>query len=204
MTAIPVPIGLDLDYLQEEVKKQYREVANHPDKGYHFHTGSKLAAILGYGEKLLSYVPESVLARLAGTGNPFAMGAMAPGERVVDLGCGAGTDSFIAAHQVGPTGSVIGVDMTEEMLDKARTACGEAGLRQLSFQHGLLEKIPLEDGWADAVISNGVVNLCPDKARVFREIHRVLKPGGRMQIGDIMVHKPVPEAAKQKIDLWTG
>jgi ubiquinone/menaquinone biosynthesis C-methylase UbiE len=179
-------------------------VAEHPDKGFHFHTGRKLAGITGYTEELLACVPEAALACIAGTGNPFAIGALRPGERVVDLGCGAGMESFIAAHQVGPTGAVIGIDMTEAMLAKAEAARAGTDLPQLCFQQGYLEAIPVGNGWADVVISNGVVNLCPDKLCAFREMHRMLKAGGRLQIGDILVHKPVPDSARQKIDLWTG
>jgi ubiquinone/menaquinone biosynthesis C-methylase UbiE len=149
-------------------------------------------------------VPEPVLASFAGTGNPFSVAPLREGERVVDLGCGAGIDSIIAAHMVGPAGAVRGVDMTDEMLEKAERARAESGLQQLRFEKGFLEELPLEDGWADVVISNGVINLCPDKHKAFREIHRVLRPGGRIQIGDIMVHKQVSDSARQKIDLWTG
>ncbi len=204
MSAVTVPKGLDGDFLREEVKKEYREVANHPDKGFHFHTGRALAAIVRYEERWLDLVPEAVLATFAGTGNPFRMGEMRPGERVVDLGCGAGIDSFIAAHQVGKAGAVVGIDMTEEMLAKARQARDGADLPQLTFEEGFLENLSIEDGWADVAISNGALNLCPNKPGVFGEIFRILKPGGRIQFGDIMVHKAVPEAAKQKIDLWTG
>jgi ubiquinone/menaquinone biosynthesis C-methylase UbiE len=126
------------------------------------------------------------------------------GEKVVDLGCGAGMDSFIAAHQVGKEGAVIGIDMTDEMLGKARGARATGDWPQLEFKSGYLEEIPVDDQWADVIISNGVINLCPNKQRVFQEIHRILRPGGRIQIADIMVHKPVSENAKQKIDLWTG
>lgn len=204
MSVVTVPKGLDQAVLREAIRGEYREVAAHPDKGFHFHTGRTLAGITGYDEKLLADVPQEALACFAGTGNPFAMGALRPGERVVDLGCGAGMDSFIAARQVGAGGAVIGIDMTEEMLAKAEAARARAGLPQLRFQQGYLEELPVEDGWADVVISNGVVNLCPDKLRAFREMHRVLKSGGRLQIGDIMVHKPVGDKARQNIDLWTG
>jgi SAM-dependent methyltransferase len=204
MVAKPIPADLDVGTLRHEIQKEYREVAAHPDKGFHFHTGRALAKIVHYREEWLAKVPEEVLASFAGTGNPFSMGEMKPGEKVVDLGCGAGIDSFIAASQVGPAGAVFGIDMTPEMLDKARKAAAQAKLSQLEFRQGYLEEVPLPDHWADVVISNGVVNLCPDKAGAFREIHRVLKPGGRIQIGDILVSKPVSESAKKKIDLWTG
>jgi len=204
MSTVAVPQGLDVDHLREEIRREYREVAQHPEKGFHFHTGRKLAGILEYEEAWLQAVPEDVLASLAGTGCPFRMGVLRPGERVVDLGCGAGTDSFIAAAQVGAGGRVVGVDMTAEMLNKARAAAEPMTLPQLEFRHGLLEQLPVEDGWADVVISNGVVNLCPDKALAFGEMHRILKPGGRLQIADILVHKPVGDKARQNIDLWTG
>src|SRR5574341_1539919 len=203
MVAKPEPVELDVATLREEIRKEYREVAAHPDKGFHFHTGRNLAKIVEYREEWLSAVPEDVLASFAGTGNPFSMGEMKPGDKVVDLGCGAGIDSFIAARQVGPTGAVVAIDMTPEMLDKGKQAAAKAGLRQLEFKLGYLEQIPLPDQWADVVISNGVVNLCPDKAAAFQEIHRVLKPGGRIQIGDILVSRAVSESAKKKIDLWT-
>ncbi len=204
MVSVAMPKGLDLEFLRGEIQKEYREVAANPDKGFHFHTGKKLAEIVGYRAEWLACVPEEVLASFAGTGNPFAMGELKPGERAVDLGCGAGIDSFIAAHQVGAGGAVIAVDMTEEMLEKGRAAKARAEIPQLEFKHGFLEDIPAEDGWADVVISNGVINLCPDKPATFREILRVLKPGGRIQLGDIMVTRQVPDSAKENIDLWTG
>jgi arsenite methyltransferase len=204
MSTVAVPKELDQELLRREIQREYREVAEHPDKGFHFHTGRKLAGILNYSDEWLAAVPEEVLASLAGTGCPFRMGELRPGEHVVDLGCGAGTDSFIAASQVGPGGRVAGIDMTEAMLDKARAAAQQAGLQQLEFRHGFLEQLPIPDGWADVVISNGVVNLCPDKQSAFAEVFRILKPGGRMQIADILVHKPVGDKARQNIDLWTG
>jgi len=199
----PVP-DVDLDQLREAVRCEYREVAREPDKGFHFHTGRKLAEIVEYRDEWLEGVPESVIECFAGTGNPFRVAPLETGERVVDLGCGAGIDSFIAARQVGPTGAVVGVDMTQDMLDKANGALEESGLSHLQFKNGFFEEVPVEDGWADVVISNGAVNLCPDKLGVYREIHRVLKPGGRMQFADILVAKPVSQEAKNRIDLWTG
>jgi len=145
-----------------------------------------------------------VIASFAGTGNPFAMGMPAEGEYIVDIGSGAGLDALIAARAVGPAGHVIGVEMTDAMLDKARAGTTEAGLGTVEYRKGFSESLPISDGWADLVISNGSVNLSPDKSLVFGEILRVLRPGGRLQIADITVRRPVPEEAKRDIDLWTG
>ena len=204
MEAVKVPEGLDQETLRSEIKKEYREVAANPNKGFHFHTGRRLAKIVEYRDEWLEGIPEGVVESFAGTGNPFSIGLLKPGERVVDLGCGAGIDSFIAANQVGPSGAVIGIDMTDEMLDKARMWKGKMQLPHLEFKKGYLEETPVEDDWADVVISNGVVNPCPNKLGAYKEIYRMLKPGGRFQMADIMVNRQVPESAKQKIDLWTG
>ncbi len=195
---------VDISYLRAAVQEEYAEVAENPGKGIHFHTGRTLAEILEYPASQLESLPESVIESLAGTGNPFSLGEIRPGERVVDIGCGAGFDSFIAAGFVGSEGRVVGVDMTPAMLRKAQDAAASSGLTQLEFKEGFAEELPVPDGWADVIISNGVVNLCPDKNHVFAEMHRKLKPGGRIQLGDILVQKPVPEAAKSEIDLWTG
>jgi arsenite methyltransferase len=196
--------ALDLESLREAIREEYAEVASDPEKGFHFHTGRPLARMLEYADEWLKDIPESSIEAFAGTGNPFSLGELHPGERVVDLGSGAGIDSLIAAKKVGPEGRVIGVDMTPAMLEKARQAAEEAGLSNLEFREGYAEELPVADGWADAVISNGVLNLVPDKAAALQEMARVLGPDGRLQIGDILVQKAVPESAKRKIDLWTG
>ena len=195
---------LDVSTLRGAIREEYAEVASHPEKGFHFHTGRPLARILEYADQWLNGIPEPSIESFAGTGNPFSLGELRAGERVVDVGCGAGMDSLIAAKQVGPDGRVIGVDMTSYMLEKARRAAVETGLEKVEFREGFAEALPVEDGWADVVISNGVLNLMPDKAAALEEMSRVLKPGGRLQIGDILVQKAVPESAKRKIDLWTG
>jgi arsenite methyltransferase len=190
------------DVLRHEIKCEYREVATCPTKGFHFHTGRRLAGLVGYADVDLDAIPESAVEAFAGTGNPFRSGRLAAGEKVVDVGCGAGIDTFIAATQVGPGGRVIGVDMTPEMLERARA--GATGFAHVEIREGFAEQLPVEDGWADVVISNGVLNLCPDKTAALREMHRVLRPGGRLQIGDILVQKAIPAGAKRDIDLWTG
>jgi arsenite methyltransferase len=196
--------GLDVGTLREAIREEYAEVANYPTKGFHFHTGRPLARILEYRDEWLEGIPESSIESFAGTGNPFSLGELRPGERAVDVGCGAGMDSLIAGRMVGPEGRVIGVDMTQVMLEKARAAAEEAGLGNVEFHQSYAEELPVPDGWADVVISNGVLNLMPDKPAVLAEMVRVLKPDGRLQIGDILVQKAVPESAKRKIDLWTG
>ena len=181
-----------------------REVARAPTQGFHFHTGRELAKIVEYRDEWLDGVPESVIECFAGTGNPFSIAPLESGERVVDLGCGAGIDTFIAARQVGESGAVLGIDMTSDLLERAERAREETGLDQVKLHRGYFEQIPVEDGWADVVISNGAINLVPDKLAVYGEIHRALKPGGRMQIADILVNRAVSEEAKRNIDLWTG
>ena len=195
---------VDLATLRREISKEYAKVASNPELGFHFQTGRPQAAKLGYSEAFIDTIPTGAVESFAGTGNPFSAGDILPGEHVVDVDCCAGFDSFIAAHLVGPSGHVVGVDMTPEMLRKAREGASEAGTSHVEFKEGHAESLPIPDGWAEVVISNGVVNLCPDKLAVFREVYRVLKPGGRIQIGDILVQKAVPDSAKANIDLWTG
>jgi SAM-dependent methyltransferase len=196
--------GLDVDGLRLAIQEEYALVVAEPERDFHFHTGRRLAAIVGYDDDWLEGVPEATIASFAGTGNPFSMGRLVPGEYVVDVGCGAGIDSVIAARMVGPTGSVLGVDMTPAMVEKAREGAREAGLENVEFRQGLAESLPAGDGWADVVISNGVLNLFPDKLAGLQEMARVLKPEGRLQIGDILVQKAVPEKGKQDINLWKG
>jgi SAM-dependent methyltransferase len=190
--------------LREEVKKKYRDVACNPHGEHHFHTGRPLARRLGYDQAVVGAMPDAAVESFAGVANPFVLRALVRGERVVDAGSGAGFDSFIAAHQVGREGRVVGVDMLKEMLEKSRNNAKLMGLGNVEFREVLLEEMPVEDGWADVVISNGVINLCADKKRAFGEIWRVLRPGGRLQFGDIANGKPVPESAIGNIDLWTA
>jgi arsenite methyltransferase len=200
----PADDRLAFDILRYEIQKEYSEVATHPDKGYHFHTGRRLAVMLGYDERDIDALPVSAVESLAGTGNPHALGEMAAGAHVVDIGCGAGFDTFIAARRVGPTGKVIGVDMTPEMIAKARAGAAASGYDNVVISEGYAEALPVPDGWADYAISNGVFNLCPNKPAVLREVRRVLKPGGMLYFGDIIVEKAVPEKARRDLELWTG
>jgi SAM-dependent methyltransferase len=201
---VPDDVLVDAGALREQVREKYRKVALNPRQKFHFHTGRALAVRCGYEAAAVGALPERAVESFAGVANPFSQGRLQPGERVVDVGSGAGFDSFIAAGQVGPDGRVVGVDMTAEMLAKARASARALGLDQVEFREGLAEQLPVADGWADVVISNGVINLCADKKAVFAEIRRVLKPGGRLQFADIANGRPVPPGALRDIDLWTG
>jgi SAM-dependent methyltransferase len=195
---------VDVDTLRAQVQDKYRDVALDPHGAHHFHTGRPLAARLGYDQSVVDSLPDRAVESFAGVGNPFSPRRLEPGERVVDVGSGAGFDSFIAAGQVGPTGQVVGIDMTREMLDKSRVTAAQLEIGHVEFREGLAEAMPIDSGWADAVISNGVINLCADKQAVFAEIFRVLRPGGVLQFADIANGQPVPIEAMRDIDLWTG
>ena len=198
------PAKVDRELLRRQISEKYTDVALEPEKGFHFHTGRPLAMMLGYDASDVDVLPAPTVASFAGTGNPFSMGRLSPGETVVDIGCGGGFDTLQAAMQVGPSGRVIAVDMTIAMRETTQKAASEAGLSNVDVREGYAEELPVEDASADVVISNGVINLTPDKAGTMREVYRVLKPGGRFQIGDIVVHKEVPQDAKDDIDLWSG
>ena len=195
---------VDPTALREQVRDKYREVALEPEREYHFHTGRALAARLGYDVGLVNALPDRAVESFAGVGNPVSLRPREAGARVVDVGSGAGFDSFIAAAQVGTSGHVVGVDMTAEMLQKSRETASVLGYTHVEFREGLAEALPVDDGWADVVTSNGVINLCADKRAVFAEIDRVLRPGGRLQFADIANGRPVPPEALRDIDLWTG
>ena len=195
---------VDVDTLRNEVREKYRAVAVDPDATFHFHTGRPLAVRLGYDPAIVDQLPDRAVESFAGVGNPFSLRTLREGERVVDVGSGAGFDSFVAAHHVGPDGFVVGVDMTDEMLTKSRATSELLGVSHVEFRHGLAEALPVEDRWADTVISNGVINLCADKRAVFDEIHRVLRPGGVLQFADIANGRTVPPEVMRDVDLWTG
>lgn len=196
--------AVDLKALRASIRAEYAAVASEPARGFHFHTGYRLAAILGYPQELIESLPPGAVVSMAGTGDPFALGDIRPGERVVDCGSGAGADALIAARLVAPGGEVIGVDMTPEMVAAARHNAEAAGIGNVDFREGLLEALPVETGWADVVISNGVLNLVPDKAAALAEMHRVLVPGGRLLMADIVLERAVSASSKQDVSLWTG
>jgi arsenite methyltransferase len=199
-----LPASVDREVLRDQIQAKYTDVALDPEMGFHFHTGRTLARMLGYSENDIDWLPDEAIESFAGTGNPFLLGRMRQGESVPDLGCGAGIDSLLAARQVGLRGHVTAIDMTPAMLDKAAGAARVRGLTNIEFRQAFAEHLPVEEASIDVVISNGVVNLTPDKEAVLRELWRVLKPGGRLQIADIVVHLPVPQDAKDDIDLWSG
>ena len=196
--------GISAEELRQEIQKEYASVARDPQKGYHFHTGRRAADVHGYDETLYADLPEANIASFAGTGNPFLAGLLHAGETVVDVGSGVGFDALIAAKMVGPGGRVDGIDMTQDMLDKARAGAAEMGFNHVEFREGLAESVPLPDNYADVVISNGVLNLTLDKTATLHEWWRILKPGGRLQIGDILVARAIPASALDDISLWTG
>ena len=198
-----VDVEIDVEVLKSEIKKTYASVSTEPEKDFIFPTGRAWAEDLGYPEELAT-VPESAVESFAGVANPWAMGRLTPGERVLDLGSGAGTDSLIAAQMVGEQGRVTGIDMTQEMLAKARAAAAEMGATNVEFVEGEAERLPFPDASFDVVISNGVIDLIPDKDAVFMELFRVLAPGGRIQVADVTIQNPVSAEGRRNIDLWTG
>jgi arsenite methyltransferase len=197
-------IPVDVDVLREEIRKTYTEVSLDQEQEFIFPTGRSWAHELGYPESELGRVPDATVESFAGVANHWLLGRPEPGQVVLDLGCGAGTDLLIAAQMTGPEGRVIGVDMTTAMLDQVRISAKEMGLENVELHESLIEELPLEDGSVDLVISNGVIDLVPDKDAVFDEIDRVLRPGGRLQIADVVIRYEVSEDARKRIDLWTG
>jgi ubiquinone/menaquinone biosynthesis C-methylase UbiE len=197
-------VTVNKDELETKVKDMYRHVAQEPHGQFHFELGEQVALRVGYEPDRLETVPSSSVESFAGVGYFFDLADLAAGETVVDLGSGSGMDAFYAARLVGPTGRVVGVDFTLEQLDKARGIATAAGLSQVEFLEGRIEDVPLPDNSADCVISNGVINLCPDKAAVFVEAARVLRPGGRLAIADIITEQPLTESIVCNADLWAS
>jgi arsenite methyltransferase len=202
MSTTDIPV--DVDVLRAEIRKTYTEVSTDQQQEFIFPTGRAWARELGYPEPELSRVPDATVESFAGVANHWTLGRIDRGEVVLDLGCGAGTDLLIAAQMTGPTGRAIGVDMTDAMLNRARVSAAEMGVANVELHESLIESLPLADRSVDVVISNGVIDLVPDKDAVFEEIDRVLRPGGRLQIADVVIHTEVSEDARKRIDLWTG
>jgi arsenite methyltransferase len=201
MSTTEAPV--DVDVLRGEIQKIYTEVSTEQTKDFIFPTGRAWAEDLGYPQPELSRIPDASVESFAGVADPFSLGRIAPGEIVVDLGCGAGTDLLVSAQMTGHAGRVIGVDMTATMLQRARDSAA-MGLANVELHESLIESLPLPDASVDVVISNGVIDLVPDKEAVFSEIDRVLRPGGRLQLADVVIHTEVSEDARKRIDLWTG
>jgi arsenite methyltransferase len=203
MSTTDLPV--DVDVLRDEIQKTYTDVSTQPEQDFIFPTGRAWAEDLGYPQPELSNVPDASVQSFAGVANPHVLGRIEEGSTVLDLGCGAGTDLLIAAQMVGPEGHVIGIDMTPGMLKLAMASAREMGVAdRVELHESLIESLPLPDAEVDIVISNGVIDLIPDKDAVFAEIDRVLKPGGRLQFADVVIHTEVSEDARKRIDLWTG
>jgi len=200
---VSVNVDIDVELLKSEIKKTYASVSDEPERDFIFPTGRAWAEDLGYPPELAN-VPDAAVESFAGVANPWQLGRLQPGECVLDLGSGAGTDSLVAAQMVGARGHVTGIDMTSEMLAKARGAATAMGVANVKFVEGEAEQLPFADASFDAIVSNGVIDLIPDKDAVFAELNRVLTPGGRMQIADVTIQNPVSEEGRRKIDLWTG
>jgi arsenite methyltransferase len=197
-------VSVDVEVLRGEIRKTYTDVSIDREREFIFPTGRAWALELGYPEPELSRVPDASVESFAGVANHWRLGRIEPGQVVLDLGCGAGTDVLIAAQMTGASGRVIGVDMTPAMLEQARACAVQMGLQNVELHESLIESLPIEHTSVDVVISNGVIDLVPDKEAVFDEIDRVLRPGGRLQIADVVIHHEVSEDARKRIDLWTG
>lgn len=195
---------IDQQDLLAKVKDMYRSVAETPDQEFHFETGRPLAERLGYPPSQLDAIPPGAVESFAGVGYFFDLAQLETGEEVLDLGSGSGMDAFVASRHVGATGRVVGVDMTEAQLDKAERLREANGINNVTFRSGLIQELPYPDGSFDAVISNGVINLAPDKDAVFGEVARVLRPGGRLAIADIVTETALTPAIVSNVDLWAS
>jgi arsenite methyltransferase len=198
-----VDADIDVGLLKAEIKKTYASVSREPEKDFVFPTGRAWAEDLGYPSELAN-VPDTAVESFAGVANPFSLGRLEQGEDVLDVGCGAGTDTLVAAQMVGPAGSVTGIDMTPEMLSKARASTERLAVGNVTFVESEAERLPFPADSFDVVISNGVIDLIPDKDAVFSELYRVLRPGGRIQLADVTIQRPVSAEGRRNIDLWTG
>lgn len=205
MSSVFCPVDLDTRRLREEIASMYARVAVDPNGDFHFHRGPAYAAeLLGYDRGELDALPAAATASFAGVANPHAIADLRAGETVVDIGSGAGMDLLLAARRVGPSGRAIGIDRTPEMIASCRTSAAAAGLHHVEVREGDLHSLPVEDASVDVVISNGVLNLAHDKLTAFREVFRVLKPNGRLQLGDIVVESELSEGIRKNFELWAA
>jgi arsenite methyltransferase len=204
--AASCPAGFDVARLRKQVSETYDRVAREPDGNFHFHRGPEYACrMLRYNPEELATIPAESTASFAGVGNPHRIGPIDPGDTVLDIGCGAGMDLMLAARRTGPSGKAIGVDMTPSMLELAKRGALKTSLWQnTEVRRGLAEELPLASESVDVVMSNGVLNLSPDKDRAFHEIHRVLRPGGRLYLADVVVQRELSLAARSDVDLWAA
>lgn len=203
--AIACPVDLDTRVLRAEVSKIYSRVAAEPNGDFHFHRGPVYAAeFLGYDAEELAALPQDCTASFAGIANPHAIAPIQAGETVLDIGCGAGMDLLLGARRAGPSGQAIGIDMTEAMRDRALASAAATGLQNVEVHQADATALPFPDGSIDVVISNGVLNLVPEKDKAFAEIRRVLRHGGRLQLADIVLDAQLGEDARRSIDLWAG
>jgi arsenite methyltransferase len=204
--ATTCPVGFDVDRLRGLVRAEYDRVAREPAGNFHFHRGPEYACrILRYDPEELATIPAESTASFAGVGNPHRIGPIEPGETVLDIGCGAGMDLMLAARRSGPSGKAIGVDMTPAMLELAKRGALKAGLwENVEVRRGIAEDLPVETESVDVVISNSVINLSPDKDRAFREVCRVLRPGGRLYLADVVVQRELSLATRSDVDLWAA
>lgn len=203
--ALTCPVDLDTNLLRREISEIYGRVAANPQDNFHFHRGPVYAAeLLGYDAGELATLPPAATEAFAGIGNPHRIAPLNSGETVLDIGCGAGMDLLLAARAIGPNGKALGVDMTDSMIQRAREVAHSAGFRNVEVRQGDATSLPVPDASVDVVISNGVINLVPEKGKAFREILRVLRPGGRLQIADIVVEAELSEDIRRNVELWTG
>jgi arsenite methyltransferase len=203
-TATAAKPALDTSALEQKVKEMYRDVAQNPHGEFHFEMGRAMAERLGYSPTDLDRIPQAAIDSFAGVGFYFDLAKLKEGERVIDLGSGSGMDSFVAALHVGKTGKVLGVDMTDPQLEKAERLRAAGGFENVSYLKGYIENVRCDDGTFDAVISNGVINLAPDKHQVFGEAARLLRPGGRLAIADIVTEAQLPDGITCNATLWAA
>jgi arsenite methyltransferase len=204
--AMTCPAGFNIEKLRQLVRAQYERLAREPDGNFHFHRGPRYAVgMLVYDAQELAMIPEESTASFSGVGNPQRIGGIGAGETILDVGCGAGMDLLLAAQRIGATGHVIGVDMTPAMIERAKCAALKTGLwKNVEIRRGMAEELPVESETVDIVISNSVLHLSADKPRWFAEIWRVLRPGGRFYLADVVIQRELSLAVRSDVDMWAA